>query len=107
MKLFDKLYNAAESVKAVFRKPKIWRKVERSFEAAIDKLEYEQIDEKLVELDELRIRLANGETDVLKGIVELRREIDDATVAKAILVSEREKMFEEDVVEEDSGKKNK
>jgi hypothetical protein len=107
MKLFDKLYNAAEGVKATFKKPGVAKKVKRSFEAAIDSMEYEQIDEKLAKLDELRIRLANGETAVLESIVELRREIDDATTAKAILVSEQKKMFDEDVEEEEGGKKNK
>lgn len=86
--LFDKLYNEKEDSKAERKKPIVLKKVKRGFDSAEDSL-LSEIEDWEFDIESLRAKVANGDTDSITKIVELSLDIEEAKKQIKIIKSEK------------------
>lgn len=89
MRLRDKLYAATEEATKALKKPFVEKKVNRALDGAVDSLESQKIDYQ-ERVDQLTAKLVNGDTSVIRDLIEYRikqSEADDLIAqAKSIRV---------------------
>lgn len=90
--MFKKLYNATEDAIKSAKQPLVAKKVKRGFESASDSLEDKKIA--LTEtIENLRQKVANGETELIKQLCENKLELSDLDELIVAIEAERDLFF--------------
>lgn len=94
MRLFDKLYAATEEATKKLKKPFVEKKVMRALDGAVDSYDQEAIDVQ-EKIDGLMAKLANGNTEVIKALVEAELELEEIELQKLKAITIRGALVKE------------
>ncbi len=93
-KLFDKYFNKSADEVLNAKKDLIANKVKRGFASTIDQLKDLKLD-KTMELEELRVKVANGDVDNLVDLAEIQIELIGVDETIAMIAKEQDAFFGE------------
>lgn len=94
MSLFDKLYAVTEEAAKALKKPFVKNKVQRALDGAADSYESQKIDTQ-EKIDKLTAAVANGETDKIGALIEIRLELKEIDAQTAETKALKNEMFAE------------